>query len=229
MTLVRRVAMAISGVVVRYASSGCKDWAEGLAHEVEFVQGDWAAFWWALGSARVLLDRREATVGSVNEAAAKAWEFSESRYREKDNKVHWFMFLQAFLYVLRLYDARSLEQRIGCGLVIVTATYMGIFLLMLRRKFQVPPESEDARAWILYYKSELEYVCSSGTFARFFVGLTFVVGGMLVAERGGIRSNPIFATSVGLVFACMTFFFAWKRRQYQYQIAALDAILQEMH
>ena len=55
MTLVRRVAGKISRAVVRYASPGCKEWAEGLAREAEFVQGDWAALWWALGSTKVLL------------------------------------------------------------------------------------------------------------------------------------------------------------------------------
>ena len=78
MTLVRRVAMKISGGVVRYASPGCKEWAEGLAREAEFIEGDWAALGWALGSARVLLDRRGAPMTSLADVAARGRRFSES-------------------------------------------------------------------------------------------------------------------------------------------------------
>ena len=54
MTLLRRVAVWISNGVVRRASPGAKEWAEATAHEVEFIEGDWAALGWALGSVRVL-------------------------------------------------------------------------------------------------------------------------------------------------------------------------------
>jgi hypothetical protein len=72
MTLLRGLALKISNAVVKYASSGCREWAEGVAREVEFVQGDWAALGWAIGSMRLLLDRREATVCSMGEAVARA-------------------------------------------------------------------------------------------------------------------------------------------------------------
>jgi hypothetical protein len=58
MSPIRRLAVRILGVVVRWASPGCKEWAEGLAREVEFIGGDWRALGWALGSVRVVLDPR---------------------------------------------------------------------------------------------------------------------------------------------------------------------------
>ena len=42
MRLVRRWAVGVSEFVVRRASPRAKEWAEGLAHEVEFVEGDTA-------------------------------------------------------------------------------------------------------------------------------------------------------------------------------------------
>lgn len=58
MTVIRTLAIAISERVARWAAPGCKDWAEGLAREVQFIESDWRALSWAIGSTRVLLDRR---------------------------------------------------------------------------------------------------------------------------------------------------------------------------
>jgi hypothetical protein len=58
MNLVRSMAVGISHRIVRSAAPGCKIWAEGLAREVEFIASDWRALAWAIGSARMLLDRR---------------------------------------------------------------------------------------------------------------------------------------------------------------------------
>jgi hypothetical protein len=93
MTLVRRVAMKISGGVVRYASPGCKEWGEGLAREVEFIEGDWAALRWAIGSTRVLLDRRGAPMTSLADVAARGCRFSESLNKGGFS----VMFIMAFL------------------------------------------------------------------------------------------------------------------------------------
>src|SRR5580704_6882861 len=109
MTVVRRSAMRIAAFVVRYAAPGCRDWAEGLAREAEFIEDDWSALGWAIGSTRVLLDRREATVSSLSEAASKAQHFLESLRRQ--NYSYLFFFCQALTYALRLLDANNRQQR----------------------------------------------------------------------------------------------------------------------
>jgi len=81
MTLLRKLALKISGRVVRYASSGCKDWAEALAAEVAFIRNDWAALGWALGSIRVVFDRREAPIASFAEVPAAAQKFVDKSRR----------------------------------------------------------------------------------------------------------------------------------------------------
>lgn len=43
MTLIRKLAIKISNEVVIWASPGSKEWAEGLAREVTFIESDWAA------------------------------------------------------------------------------------------------------------------------------------------------------------------------------------------
>ena len=71
MTLIRRVALTISDEVVRWASPGCKEWAEGLEREAAVIESDWAALRWAIGSTRVLLDRRPAPLTSLEKYLLK--------------------------------------------------------------------------------------------------------------------------------------------------------------
>jgi hypothetical protein len=225
MTLVRRVAMKVSGLVVRYASSGCKEWAEGLAREVEFIEDDWSALWWAAGSTRVLLDRREAPASSLSEAVAKARHSLESLRRP--NFIYRFLFLQAVLRALRFFDASSRQQRAGCVLVVLAGTYMGIFDLLRTRMVQLPPNDEDAEAWAFYYRRELERRCGPGAFVGVVFSSAVYIVGVLLAERDGAGAHPILATSLGVILVCGALFFLWKRRQFQHQIEALDVILRE--
>src|SRR5579875_696126 len=63
MTALRSFALKISRWVVRWASPGCMDWAEGQARELAYIESDWRALAWASGSTRVLLDRRRVRSG----------------------------------------------------------------------------------------------------------------------------------------------------------------------
>jgi hypothetical protein len=233
MTVVRRSAMGIAAFVVRYAAPGCRDWAEGLAREVEFIEGDWAAFWWSLGSMRVLLDRREATVSSLNEAAAQARQFSQAL--RNGGFANGRMFATAFttleiFYALNFLNARNIQQRIWCGVVVLTAIYIEISMernIRRRRLALVPPNDDDAVAWVLYYKSELEYRCSYDFSIRSFIPLFLLNASALLAERVGVRGNPVVGMLVELIFVCLTLFFLWKRQQFQRQIEALEVILRE--
>jgi hypothetical protein len=61
MTFLRKRALGISSWVTRWSSPGCREWAEGLEREGAFIESDWRALAWAIGSTRVLLDRRPAS------------------------------------------------------------------------------------------------------------------------------------------------------------------------
>ena len=226
MTVVRRSAMGIAAFVVRYAAPGCRDWAEGLAREAEFIEDDWSALGWAIGSTRVLLDRREVPMTSLSEAASKARHFLESLRRQNYGYL-FFFFCQALTYALRLLDANNRQQRAGCVLVVLAGTYMGIFDLLRTRMVQLPPNDEDAEAWAFYYRRELQRRSSSRVFVGVFFSLAVYGVGLLLAERDGAGAHPILATSLGVILVCGALFFLWKRRQFQHQIEALDVILRE--
>ena len=72
MTLVRRLALRILNWVVCLASPERREWAEGLEREVAFIESDWRALGWAIGSVRVLFtapESRDATLADVRTAA----------------------------------------------------------------------------------------------------------------------------------------------------------------
>jgi hypothetical protein len=52
---IRRLASAILTAAVRRASPGIREWGTAMLREMDFVESDWAALLWALGSVAALL------------------------------------------------------------------------------------------------------------------------------------------------------------------------------
>ena len=50
MAAARRLASRLLRVVVRYAPRACQDWANAMLRELDFIESDWAASFWAMGS-----------------------------------------------------------------------------------------------------------------------------------------------------------------------------------
>jgi hypothetical protein len=51
---IRRLASAILAAAVRWASPAVREWGNAMLREMDLVEGDWAALFWALGSATAL-------------------------------------------------------------------------------------------------------------------------------------------------------------------------------
>jgi len=50
MSAPRKLAKYLMRTAVRYASPESREWAEGMLHELDYIEGDWSALFWALGS-----------------------------------------------------------------------------------------------------------------------------------------------------------------------------------
>jgi len=50
MSLLRRLAVRWLETVGRNAPPACREWASAMLHELDFIESDWAALLWALGS-----------------------------------------------------------------------------------------------------------------------------------------------------------------------------------
>jgi hypothetical protein len=70
----RRLAVKLLNAVLRHAPPRSRDWANAMLRELDFIEGDWAALFWALGSTAAIL-RHAASVfrawlkGRINQEA----------------------------------------------------------------------------------------------------------------------------------------------------------------
>jgi len=131
MTLVRRLALTISDHVERWASPGCKEWAEGLEREAAVIENDWAALRWSLGSTRVLLDRRPAPLTSLDEIPAETQKFMEGF---RNPLVFYMPIINGLLFFLLFFQVKSIMERAGCAFLVLGLITTAILLLMYRRR-----------------------------------------------------------------------------------------------
>ena len=222
MTVVRRSAMRIAAFVVRYAAPGCREWAEGLAREAEFIEDDWSALRWAIGSTRVLLDRREAPMRSLADVAAKGRQLSELGNKEGAG---YLLMLVSIPYLLKLLVARGLPERIGAGLVVVAGVYIGGIVLLQQRKRQVLYDrAEDLTQ---YCKLELERqreFLKSGLGRSIYFALSFYFLGIMFSQAR-VRVDPLWAAYCVAGWILVMALGLRRQRQVQRQIDEVDAVL----
>jgi hypothetical protein len=225
MTLIRRAALTITGFVVRHASPGWKEWAEGMAGEAAYIEGDWAALRWALGSLRILPDRRPAPLRTLAEARNAALNFVE-RMRQ-GSRFTYFLVCGPF-QVIQFFFARNSYQRVACALAIFASIICWTLWLTDRRRLKDPANDEtydDDLQSALLYRRELErdkvavwipmIVCCLWLF-----GMSIKDGLWVSTHR--VLDNVIFSLLIFGAFAlrqCL--------RNYRRRIDELDALLAE--
>jgi len=166
MTLVRGLAVRISCRVVRWASPGCKEWAEGLEREVAFIESDWAALGWAIGSTRVLLDRRAAPLRSLDEVPAATYKLLDGALVRSG----FFLLMPIMdgpLFLHWFFVTRSTLGRAGSAIgvlgSVIAVTYMLLerhrLLLIERRRLKETWQDyiyNDVVACAHFYKEQLK-------------------------------------------------------------------------
>jgi hypothetical protein len=155
------VALTISDEVVRWASPGCKEWAEGLAREGVVIESDWAALGWAIGSTRVLLDRRAAPLRSLDEVPAETQKFLEMvRHRAWFGLAISIMYgPQGVLYLWRFFHVRSTLECVGIAIVVLCSIIVAAYSLMERRRLKESRKDDfydDLVACTYFYKEQLK-------------------------------------------------------------------------
>ncbi|HEV2646474.1 MAG TPA: hypothetical protein VGU46_08940 [Acidobacteriaceae bacterium] len=145
MTFVRRAASTVSERVVRWASPGCKEWAEGFAREIEFIDSDWRALAWAIGGTRVLLKRR-------------------SDVRPKEKQGTGFVLLPVWaldvamgtLFGLQAVFMKSWQERVGYVVVALGWEYFATVSLKQWQKERNEPVFPDAMVRRMHLRAVLE-------------------------------------------------------------------------
>lgn len=223
MTLARKFAVRITDFVVRRASAGSREWAEGLAREVASIRSDWAALCWALGSLQVLVDRREAPIGSLAEVPARAYRLVEHL---RGGYGMWFILLQGPFFLLRFFWVPTWPQRCGCALVVFGAMVAWVNLLVDRHRLNEPWKDDvydDAVVSARFYRAEEERLLS--TLWIPIASLTCFCVGVLEVQRGGIREHPIFAAILALLCIAGAAAMLYARRMILRRLDRLDQLL----
>jgi len=156
MTFLRRLAVKISNGVVRHASPGCKEWAEGLAREVAFIERDWSALGWAIGSLRVLLRNPPNPLCNAAEIARAGRLFAGSR--EHTPPIFFLLMVaQTFTNGLRaVFPSGQIGhlERAGFAIAAVSTAYLAVVVWMAGRMRERPEDMDDP-AWIEFYRQEM--------------------------------------------------------------------------
>jgi hypothetical protein len=233
MTRTRKLAVGISSRVVRWASPGCKEWAEGLACEAAVIESDWTALGWALGSTRVLLDRREAPITSLADAQTVAQKF----FAKKNKEDSFYPAIYAF-YIIPTAAIFYMAEKYSVGFGACLALGGMLFLLYREHSYRsfAMRQPVDLKECVLYYRSELQRLTKSVYGWKTLLGFTVFFSGVLVmlycdvvhvhgvtSISHWIRGNITFI----LMPLPLTIMMYMRLCKYQRQIANIDALLAE--
>jgi hypothetical protein len=124
MTRLRKLAVKISDTVVRRCPPACKDWAQATARELEFVESDWAALRWALGSWKMAASCQNALPASMSEVPRAARNFL--RETRVSTVLTWFSLLGTSYWFsfFVAHIARQASLRLGWWLIIAAMAYI---------------------------------------------------------------------------------------------------------
>jgi hypothetical protein len=228
MTLSRRLALKISNGVVRHASPGCKDWAEGLAAEVAFIERDWAALGWALGSVKVLFDRREEPIRSLADVPAAARDYFGKR-RLQIQQVYGLYFIFWIPLSVLVYTLFSVHRypmdRVSALLIMGSMILFGF-------RMRAYGEREVDRPVNLYecipnYRLELQRDIDYNGWATkvCFGGLILGIFLAFFGVHGTVQGTLYAMTPLVLTFFSPLMWMYMHRRKLQRRIDELDALL----
>ena len=222
MSLVRKSADRIAGLVVRYASPGSKEWAQAIESELLYIESDWRALGWALSGVRVLFDRQPAPIRTIADLDAAVQKYAERRRHAMNNG---WLVTNVRLFVPLIYVLESLvDIAMGRHIFSNTLLLLGLLLLtpMMYRLTREPnvPDRDDPTGLVRFYVDELSAKSSTSlTFWMFVVGALLMIAGMELAIEFGWQSvMPLLWLPVLVLFLA-------KRFNNRRRLAQVEALL----
>jgi hypothetical protein len=225
---IRRLAFAILSTAVRRASPGLREWGNAMLREMDFIEGDWAALFWALGSATALFKHSEAPMsGPVDVFSQTQALMKKIRRRTLKGYAVCLIVIVGFLRFFFVYH--NTLQRIGSGLV-VTATLYLAYQVYQRRNRDLPTETRPS-ARKDFYLAELARQRDFHRGIWFWSRLLVIVPGYLLFCVGFAMAHPERAPEVAAIVGCFIVLSIVAvplnlrlSRKYQRQMDELDAL-----
>jgi hypothetical protein len=228
MTLIRKLALKVLNTAVRCASPGTREWVNAMSREVDFIENDWAALWWALGSTRILLTHQHVPLANLA-AVPQAAQCVIKRIRARTRRGYVVILIVCVAYVGFIFTLPDWMQQVGSGLVAASMLYMA-YQLYARRAGQ-PPLATDSSVWADFYRAELERQRDFHRGLWFWSRLAIVLPGFILFCVGGAIARPVDAldyTGQLAVFIflaiCAVPLNLGRSREYQRQLDELETL-----
>lgn len=228
---IRRLASAILTTSIRSAPPEAQEWGNAMLREMDFIEGDWAVLFWALGSATALFRRVEAPMPNSSDILSRTQALMKKIQRRTLGGYSACLVLIVYFGWFIFIPPNGLA-RMGSGLTVAAMLYVA-YQLHARRNRKLPSGIQPS-ACAAFYRAELErqrdFHCGQWFWSR----LIIVYSGYMLFLVGLAVANPSLELFVRVVGACAVVLFIVSvplnlrlSRKYQRQIDEIDSLPKE--
>jgi hypothetical protein len=160
MTRLRKLAVKISDTVICRSRPAYKDWARTTARELEFIQSDWGALRWALGSWKMAASCQNAPLISMSEVPRAARNFL--RGTRVSAVFTWLslLWMSYWFSGIFLHNVSGRQTGLGWGLILAVLVYIACEAITFRggrfpRGVELPEVADAYRSALLHQRDLL--------------------------------------------------------------------------
>lgn len=237
MTRRRKLAIKISDTIVRRSLPAYRDWAEATRREMEFIEGDWAALGWALGSWKMAASCRcqGAPLRSLAEVPGAARTFV--RTARWSTIVTWLSLLWMCYWFSGIFRHTTLNpsRLLGWSFVVAVLVYIACHAIVFRG-WSLPREGELPVIAGLY-RSALERQRDFQAGVWYWSRAALMIAGPVLSiyrtwllKPSGVRTMVLDANFLACAIVAASLLLVWPKtglspwRKYQRSIDELDAL-----
>ena len=234
MTRLRKLAVKISDTVVRRSLPAYKDWAQATARELEFIESDWAALRWALGSWKMAASCQNAPLTSMSDVPRAARSFLRQTRSSMVVTALSLLWMSYWFSGIFRHTVAGQQTALGWALLLAVLAYIACDAIVLRG-WRYPrggglPEIANAYRSALLHQQDL----LSGVW--YWSRITLIVAGPLLAAyhawllkpghtRESLLSANLVAGGIIVLTLLVTRPLTWRVvARYQRTIDQLDAL-----
>jgi hypothetical protein len=185
MTTLRRLAVNTIEAVTRLASPVTQEWAQAIRRELDFIESDWAAFFWAVGSTKILFRRQAFRLADLSDIP-RASQVLRRKIQLRTFAGSAVVLTEAAAFAWFTFANPHAIQRSGSALTVVAMLFWA-YQLFSRRPRAVPSEpSACARSYRIELERQRDFFRGSWLWARVVV----VIPGIALFCYGGIIADP---------------------------------------
>jgi hypothetical protein len=192
MTLIRRAAQSIVTLVIRLTSRDSRDWAQAMLGELSYIESDWAALRWALGSMQVLFVSQRGHTMTMSDIPAAAKSLARGMTLRT-----WVggasVTSMALVFTWNFIQVPNPVQRVGFALLVAAMLFM-LFQLVSGRPHKGSVEA-DLLTQAAHYGSELGREWNFHRGRSLWSRLFLIIPGFLLLGVGDILAHPATVSS----------------------------------